>query len=115
MAEDQLLAHLPADLLKVEPPALFLQHHMERHLHQHIAQLLPEHVGIVGVNGLQRLTGLLQEVFPDGGVGLHLVPRTARFRVPQDADDLDKILGRIVLTIRPILHGASLLCSKTGF
>ena len=105
MAEDQLLAHLAADLLEIEPAPLLLHDGVERHLHQHITQLFPQHGRVVGIDGFQRLAGLLQKVLPNGLMRLHLVPRAARFRVPQDADDLDEVFRRIVFALRPILHG----------
>ena len=55
MPEHQLLAHLPADLLEIEPAPLFRNDGMERHLHQHVAQLLAHHGRVVGINGFQHL------------------------------------------------------------
>ena len=107
MAEDQLLAHLAADLFHVETAPLLLDDGVEHHLHQDIAQLFLHHDRVVGVDGFQRLACFFQKVFPDGSVGLDFVPRTAVLPVSQDSDDLHEVFRRIVFPRRPVLHGAS--------
>ena len=84
---------------------------MEGHLHQHVAQLLAHHGCVVGINGLQRLAGLLQKILPDGCVGLHLIPGAAVFSVTQNADDLQQILRRVAFPFGPVLHGCTPLSS----
>ena len=107
MAEDQLLAHLAADLFHVETAPLLLDDGVEHHLHQDVAQLFLHHDRVVSVDGFQRLARFFQKVFPDGSVGLDFVPRTAVLPVSQDADDLHEVFRRIVFPRRPVLHGAS--------
>ena len=88
MPEHQLLTDAAAHILKGKASPLFLHGSVEHHLHQHVPQLLPEQNGLVCINGFQRLAGLFQKIFADGRMGLHLIPRAAIFRVPQDADHL---------------------------
>ena len=107
MAEDQLLAHLAADLFHVKTAPLLLDDGVEHHLHQDVAQLFLHHDRIVSVDGFQRLARFFQKVFPDRSVGLDFVPRTAVLPISQDADDLHEVFRRIVFPRRPVLHGAS--------
>ena len=50
---------------------------MERHLHQHVAQLLAQMRGIIGLDAIERLVGLLDHVFANAAVRLLAVPRAA--------------------------------------
>ena len=112
MPEHQLLAHLTADILKSKAPALFFDHRVERHLHQHIAQLFLHQLRIVSINGLQRFAGLFQKVLPDGSMGLYLIPRTAVLRVPQDTQNFQQLLCRIGCLWLPVQHSAHLPCKR---
>ena len=85
---------------------------MERHLHQHIAKLFLHQHRVIGIDGLQRLTGLLQKILPDGGMGLHLVPRAAVLRVPQDAQDLQQLFCRVGGLGLPVQHSAHTPCKR---
>ena len=77
-------------------PGVLLDGGVEDHLHQHIAQLLPEQAGILVVDGFAGLIGLLQEVVPDGVVGLDAVPGAAVLlaqQMHQAAKIVDVVMG----------------------
>ena len=110
--EHQLFADVAAHILKGKASPLFFHGGVEHHLHQHVSQFLPEQNGVICVNGLQRLAGLFQKVFADGRMGLHLIPRAAIFRVPQDADHLQQLLRRIGRLRVPVQHTFHLLLKR---
>ena len=83
MAVDELGADVVGDLLHAEDVLLLLDAGVEDHLQQYVAQLLPEQDGILGVDGLDDLVGLLDEVVADGLVGLLHVPGTAALGAKQ--------------------------------
>ena len=103
VAEQQLLHHAVAHVVYGEAPRVGLDIRVEHHLHQHVAQLLPEKDGVVVVDGLGGLVGLLQQSAPDGLVGLRLVPRAAILRAEQ-TDDLQQILIAILRFPNKIYH-----------
>ena len=70
MAVHQLPGHAVHHICHGEAAPLRLDLGMEGHLHQHVAQLLAHAAGVVVVDGVQNLIGLLQEVPADGAVGL---------------------------------------------
>jgi len=110
--EHQLFADIAAHILKGKASPLFLYGGVEHHLHQHVSQLLPEQHGVVCINGFQRFAGLFQKIFADGSMGLHLIPRTAVFRVPQDADHLQQLLRCIGRLWGPVQHTFHLLLKR---
>ena len=59
MAEQQLLHHTVAHVVHVEVPRVLFNVRVEHHLHQHVAQLLLQKVGVAGVDSLGGLVGLL--------------------------------------------------------
>ena len=90
MAEDELLHRHIRHIVQIEPTGVRLDAGVEQHLHQHVPQLLLEQGGVLCVNGLCRLVGFLQQVAPDGLMGLFLIPGTAAW-VAEDLDHLTEI------------------------
>ena len=103
VAEHQLLSHAVYHVICGET-ALFLLHYgVEHHLKQNVPQFLAHTGGVVPVNGVQRLVGLLQKIPADGLVGLLAVPRTA-LGGAQQVHDGEKILPSIALFPLKIYH-----------
>ena len=50
---------------------------MKGNLKQEVAELVPKGILVVGVDGLQRLVRLLEEMSRERAVGLLVIPRTA--------------------------------------
>ena len=50
---------------------------MQYDLHEHVAQLLAQMRGIVGLDAVERLIGLLDHIFANAAVRLLAVPRAA--------------------------------------
>jgi hypothetical protein len=48
---------------------------VEGHLHEHVAEFLPERVQVAAVDGVEDLVGLLEQIGRQRGVGLLAVPR----------------------------------------
>ena len=95
VAEQQLFHHAVAHVVHGEAPCVLLDVRVEHHLHQHVAQLLPEQCGILRVDGLRRLVCLLQQSAADALVRLHPIPRAALGRA-QQPDDLQQVV--VVIT-----------------
>ena len=104
---DKLTADTVTHLIKGKVTGLPLDLRVKDHLHHHIAQLLTEKLGVVQINGIHCLVGFLKEVHPDRGVGLHLVPRAAAVRIPQDRNDRSQVVCRILLFFGVCVHRPS--------
>ena len=91
MTVDQLFADAVAHIVKAERALLGFHLTVQRHLKQHIAKLLAQQVCIVLVDGIHRFIGLLDEVHPDGCMGLLPIPGAA-LRRTQLRNDADQIL-----------------------
>lgn len=50
---------------------------MQHYLHEHVAQLLAQMRGIIGLDAIERLVGLLDHVLANAAVRLFAVPRAA--------------------------------------
>ena len=95
MALDQLFADTGAHVLHGEG-ALFLRDTgMERHLQQHVAQLLAQMAVIALVDGFTHFISFFYEVFADGGMGLGRVPGTALSGTAQIGHDLPQVFKTI--------------------
>ena len=103
MAVHQLPGHAVHHICHGEAAPLRLDLGMEGHLHQHVAQLLAHAAGVVVVDGVQNLIGLLQEVPADGAVGLLPVPG-ATPGSPQQPHDLQKILVAVKILTLKLYH-----------
>ena len=77
VAEDELFADAVGHVVQVKAACILLQGGVEDHLEQYVAQLLFQVGGALLVDGLGHLIGLLQQTAPQGGMGLHSIPRTA--------------------------------------
>ena len=88
MARHQLVVHRPGHVGQREPPLLARQHGVEVDLEEKVAQLLGQvvdrlrgHVGFAGgdgLDGVERLVGLLEQVTGQRPVGLDPVPGAPR-------------------------------------
>ena len=76
---------------------------MKQHLHHHIAQLLFQKLGVLGVDALTGLVDLLNEVAADGVMVLYHVPGAAP-GVAEDGNDLPKVIHIIMLFPRIGYH-----------
>lgn len=76
VAADQLLHDAPGHVVDV-PRAFFRRHlRVEDHLEEDVAQLLAEALPVAGIDRVQHLVGLLQQVPGERAVGLLPVPGT---------------------------------------
>ena len=100
MAVDHLLRHAVHHVIHGEAAALGLDGGVKHHLHQNIAQLLAHIRGVVPVQGVQDLIGLLQEVPADGAVGLFPVPGAAPGGTKQPHDVQKVLIAVICLTLK---------------
>ena len=82
----QLAADAIHHIAEIEGILLFLNAGVKHHLHQHVAQLLLQQLGILPLDGLQRFMGLLQKIGANALVILFPVPGTA-LRGTQQAHD----------------------------
>ena len=110
VAEDQLLHHAVHHVLHGEPAPLALNVRVEHHLHQYVPQLLLQKRGVVPVNGLGGLIGLLQKPPADGRVGLHLIPGAA-LRRAENADDLQQVAVVVSVFLSKMYHIPSPIAS----
>ena len=103
MAEDQLFADAVRHIIHVEH-ALFLLHlRMEHDLKQHIAKLLLEVLGVLVVDRLADLIGLLDEVLADGMMILCPVPHAA-VRRAQDLHNAQQVGYAVLVFLFKINH-----------
>ena len=72
---DKLAGDAPDDLLQGELPCILGDAGVKEDLHQQVPQLQAELRGVALVQGLQGLIALLQQVGPEGEMGLLPVPR----------------------------------------
>ena len=77
VAEDQFFADAVGHVVQVEAAGVLLDGGVEEDLEQHVSQLLPQVGGVLLVDGLGHLIGLLDEVAADALVGLGPVPGAA--------------------------------------
>ena len=77
VAADQFVDYGLADLLDGEAAFLGRDLGVEDDLQQHVAQFAAQLVVVAGVDGLQRLVGLFEQIGFEAGVGLFAVPGTA--------------------------------------
>ena len=77
MPEEHLANLTVGHIVHGEIASLPLDVGMEYHLQQQIPQLLLQQGRVLPVDGLGHLIGLLQQTAPQGGMGLHSIPRTA--------------------------------------
>ena len=103
VAVHQLLGHAVHHVVHGEAAPLGLNLGVEGHLHQHVAQLLAHAAGVVPVDGVQGLVGLLQEIPADGPVGLLRIPGAAPRR-PEQPHDFQEILPAVTALTLKIYH-----------
>ena len=77
MAANELLDGPAGDVVDGEAARVLGDLGVEHHLDEQVAELVAEPAGIAGVDGLEDLVGLLEELAPQGLVGLLAVPRAA--------------------------------------
>lgn len=77
MPEEHLANLTVGHIVHGEIAGLPLDVGMEYHLQQQIPQLLLQQGRVLPVDGLGGLIGFLQQTAPQGGMGLHPIPRTA--------------------------------------
>lgn len=77
MPEEHLANLTVGHIVYGEIAGLPLDVGMEYHLQQQIPQLLLQQGRVLPVDGLGGLIGFLQQTAPQGGMGLHPIPRTA--------------------------------------
>src|SRR5688500_7722809 len=82
----ELLAQASSDVREVERPLLVSELRVDRDLEQEIAKLVAQPLEITGVERLERLVRLLEEMRPQRSMGLLAVPRAAVGR-PQAIGD----------------------------
>ncbi len=113
MARDQLFADTGADILHRERAALGFHLRVQRDLKQHVAQFLAKKGTVAQVDGVHHLVGLFNEILPDAGVCLLLVPRAPVGGVAQQRDNGAQVVHCEALPLRPraklFVHGTSLL------
>ena len=90
MPEEHLANLTVGHIVHGEIAGLPLDVGMEYHLQQQIPQLLLQQGRVLPVDGLGGLIGFLQQTAPQGGMGLHSIPRTAVLR-PQQRHDAQQI------------------------
>lgn len=85
---------------------------MQHYLHEHIAQLLAQMRGIIGLDAIERLVGLLDHVLANASVRLFAVPRAA-VGLTQAPDGLHQMLqlGRRVYQRGQIARTLGILLS----
>ena len=103
----QLAALGVGHVVQVEMPLLLLDAGVEDHLEPHVSQFLAHHFRVVTVDGLAQLGTFFQQLPPDGGVGLDLIPGTAVLS-PEDLHDGAKVIPVVFFFARKIYHT---LCS----
>ena len=86
VSPDQLLADAARDVAHVERAFLVRELCMDGDLEQEIAELVAQTVEIAGVERLERLIGLLEQMRPQARVRLFLIPRAPVLR-PQPLRD----------------------------
>ena len=99
----QLLGHAVHHVVHGEVAPLGLNLGVEHHLHQNIPQFLAHGVGVVAVQGVQDLIGLLQKIPADGRVGLLRVPGTAAGGA-EELHDFQEVLPAIAALTLKIYH-----------
>jgi hypothetical protein len=72
---------------------------MEHDLQQHVAELVADRVGVVGVDRLEQLVGLLQQVAGERAMRLFRIPRTPT-GTPQARHHADHVEHTFALTRR---------------
>ena len=77
MPTDQLVGDRPTHVVRGEAPDLGCDLRMEHHLQKHIPQFAAQLVVISGVDGIQDLVGLFQQMGFERVVILLAIPRTA--------------------------------------
>ena len=80
VAVDQLLDQPLRDVVDVPPPVVGGDLRVERDLEQQVAQLVADRVGVVGVDRLEQLVGLLEQMARERLMRLLGVPRAAAGR-----------------------------------
>ena len=80
VTSDQLAADFVTDITPAEPAGLRLNHGMERHLHQHIAEFFPQQGGVVSGQWHRQPHTLLPGSSSGSKRGSGLCPRGSRFR-----------------------------------
>ena len=106
MTVHQLFRHAVHHVVHGEVAPLRLDLGVEGDLHHHIAQLLAHVPGVIPVQGIQDLVGLLQEIAPDGAVGLLPVPGAAAGGA-QQAHHFQEVLVAIMRFTLKIYHTSS--------
>ena len=80
---DELGADVVGHFFHTEHVLLLLDAGVKYHLQQHVTQLLAEQDGVFGVNSLNDLVGLLNEIVTDGLMGLLHIPRATALGAKQ--------------------------------
>ena len=80
MAPDELVVDRPGDVMDVESLLLGGDLRVEDDLEEQVPQFVPEVAVLAVVQRVQHLVGLLDQVRPQGLVGLFPVPGTASLR-----------------------------------
>jgi hypothetical protein len=115
MPVDELFADTRTDVPERERPLFFLHTRVQSHLEQHIAQLLAQKAGIGKVDGVRHFVGLFDKILADGRMRLHLIPRAAIFRIPQQCDNLQQVFHVIAFFLRQPVHGIPLSVYSIDF
>ena len=93
MAADHLLVHVGAHVVDVELAGIGSYLALQHHLQQHVAQLLAQVRDIGGFDGVHRLVCLFDHVVRDALVRLRAIPR-ASVRRAQRGDGGDELVER---------------------
>lgn len=111
MADNQLFADAVHHVAKLKSAFFLFDLRMENHLEQHVPQFLLESGGILLVNGLNGLMGLLQKIGADALMRLFPVPGASLGRTEQGHDLQQIIHGVAVLLFKANSHAGA---SQTG-
>jgi hypothetical protein len=95
VAGGHLVAELVEDGFEVEGAALVGEVGVEGEEEGEVAELLAEGVVVLGVEGVEDLVGLFDEVGGEALVGLAAVPRAAMLGVAQAGDEVLEALGGV--------------------
>ena len=108
MTDDQLFADAVAHVVHIKGACLTLHFGVERHLQQHVAQLLLEQFGVLCVDGFDRFIGFFDKVGANGFMCLRHVPRTSA-GCAQDLDNFNQIIKIVSFFLR-VFHCLFISC-----
>src|SRR5438093_8845154 len=99
MAPDHLLHDALRHVVHVERPLLGRHLRVEHHLEEHVPELVAKPVRVAGIDRVQHLVGLLQQVSGQRAVGLFVVPG-ASARAAEPGHDPDQVEQPLALPAR---------------